>query len=129
MFVPVRAEGQAVGLLSVQSYTPHAFTEQDLRMLHALADYGASALKRLRAEHSLKAREDLTRSILASAMDGFYAADFSADPGGAIIDVNEAYCRMTGYSRPEFLRLRIGRPRGHRAPRGYHTALSETRDR
>ena len=49
----------------------------------------------------------MNRTILATAMDGFYAPDFSADPRGAVIEVNEAFCRMTGYSRQELLRLRI----------------------
>ena len=40
-------------------------------------------------------------------MDGFFTADFTADPGGAIIEVNDAYCRLVGYSREELLQMRI----------------------
>jgi PAS domain S-box-containing protein len=35
MCVPVRVENWAVGVLSIQSYTPDAYTEEDLRMLQA----------------------------------------------------------------------------------------------
>ena len=52
-------------------------------------------------------REELNRTILATAMDGFFTLDFAADPGGAITEVNDAYCRLTGYSREELLQMRI----------------------
>ena len=60
-----------------------------------------------RAEAARRQSEELNRAILATAMDGFLAVDFAADPQGAITDVNDAYCRMTGYSREELLRMRI----------------------
>ncbi len=107
MCVPIRREGQPVGVLSIQSYTPNAYTPEDLRTLQALADHCGGALERIRAEQSLRQREELNRTILATAMDGFYAVDFTADPQGAITEVNEAYCRLTGYSREELLRLRV----------------------
>jgi PAS domain S-box-containing protein len=50
MAVPVRTESQAVGVLSFQTYLPNAYTEEDLRTLQALADYGAAALVRIQAE-------------------------------------------------------------------------------
>jgi PAS domain S-box-containing protein len=107
MCVPVRAEGQAVGLLSVQSYTRNAFTERDLQTLQALADHCAGALERLRAEQSLRQREQLTSRILTTAMDGFWVTDFATDPQGAIIDVNDALCNLTGYGREELLAMRL----------------------
>ena len=44
MCVPMRREGQPVGMLSIQSYTPNVYTQDDLRTLQALADHGAGAL-------------------------------------------------------------------------------------
>jgi PAS domain S-box-containing protein len=104
---PMRRDGQPIGLLSIQSYTPNAYSEQDLRMLQALADYCAGALERIRTEQALQQHEDLNRTILATAMDGFFALDFAVDPGGTIVDVNDAYCRLIGYNREELLQMRI----------------------
>ena len=103
MCVPIRREGQPVGVLSIQSYTPNAYTPDDLRTLQALADYGGGALERLTMEASARQRDALNRAILASAMDGYYILDFAADPRGAFVEANDAYCRMTGYTREELL--------------------------
>lgn len=50
MAVPVRTERQAVGVLSLQSYQPVAYTPADLRTLQALAEYCANAMVRIQAE-------------------------------------------------------------------------------
>ncbi len=107
MCAPMRRDGQPIGVLSVQSYTPNAYGQEDLRTLQALADYCAGALERIRTERALQQREDLNRAILDTAMDGFFAVDFAVDPRGAIVNVNEAYCRLIGYSREELLQMRI----------------------
>jgi PAS domain S-box-containing protein len=107
MYAPMRRDGQPIGVLSIQSYTPGAYSPEDLRTLQALADYCSAALERLRAEQALQQREDLNRTIVATAMDGFFTLDFSVDPGGAIVEANDAYCRLIGYTREELLRLRI----------------------
>ena len=56
MHVPLLANGQAIGVLSIQSYTPKAYTPEDLRLLQALADHCGGALERIRAEAAV-ARE------------------------------------------------------------------------
>ena len=107
MCVPMRQDGQPIGVLSIQSYTTDAYTHEDLRTLQALADYCGGAMQRIQAEQALQQREELNRTILATAMDGFFTLDFATDPGGVILEVNDAYCRLTGYSREELLQLRI----------------------
>jgi two-component system, cell cycle sensor histidine kinase and response regulator CckA len=57
MFVPVRQEGKPIGVFSVQSYRPGAYTACDLETLQALADYGAVALVRLQAAAALRESE------------------------------------------------------------------------
>jgi PAS domain S-box-containing protein len=49
MFVPVRRETHAIGVLSIQSYTPNAYTEEHLKLLQALADHCGGALEHIRA--------------------------------------------------------------------------------
>jgi len=107
MCVPIRRDGEAVGVLSIQSYAPDAFTEDDLRTLQALADHCGGAIERIRTEEALQQREQLNRAILATAMDGYYILNFAADPLGRFVEANEAFCRMTGYTREELLGMRI----------------------
>ncbi len=44
-----------------------------------------------------------SRTILQAAMDGFWIVDVH----GRLLEVNETYCRMSGYSAPELLTMRI----------------------
>ena len=53
-------------------------------------------------EELQRAQEELT-TILRTAIDGFCIADAE----GRFLEVNDAYCRMTGYSREELLRMAI----------------------
>ena len=53
MFVPIRNGTNAIGLLSIQSYTPNAYDPRSLETLQALADHCGGALDRLRAEAEL----------------------------------------------------------------------------
>ncbi|WP_160164580.1 PAS domain S-box protein [Pedosphaera parvula] len=50
IFVPVRNGAKVIGVLSIQSYTPNAYTGEDLQTLQALADHCGGALERIRAE-------------------------------------------------------------------------------
>ncbi len=59
------------------------------------------------AEHhasmALKAQDETYRAILATSLDGFWIVDVD----GRLIEVNEAYVRMSGYSRQELLGMHI----------------------
>ncbi|MBA4374511.1 MAG: hypothetical protein C0402_16800 [Thermodesulfovibrio sp.] len=48
-------------------------------------------------------REELHQTILRTAMDGFWLVDAQ----GRLLEVNEAYCRMSGYSEKELLTLSV----------------------
>ena len=58
---------------------------------------------RKRAETQLRASEARHRDILRTAMDGFW----QVDRDGRFLDVNEAYCTMSGYSEAELLAMSI----------------------
>jgi PAS domain S-box-containing protein len=59
--------------------------------------------KRREAEEALRDSEVRHRTILATALDGFWLVDMQ----GRLHDVNAAYSRMSGYSRQELLAMRI----------------------
>ena len=52
----------------------------------------------------MQERQRFLTSILETTQDGFWVVDAS----GRLTNVNEAYCRMTGYTRGELENLRIG---------------------
>ncbi|MDP1546077.1 MAG: sensor domain-containing diguanylate cyclase [Anaerolineales bacterium] len=73
LFVPVRSEARTVGVLSIQSYQRHAYTEASLETLKTLANHCAGALERIWAQEAatllaerLKALYHVTHAISAS---------------------------------------------------------------
>jgi len=55
------------------------------------------------AEESLRGSEERNRTILQTAMAGFWRTD----QRGRLLEVNDAYCRMSGYSAKELLAMQI----------------------
>ena len=65
-----------------------------------------SALKKLEEVESRKQIEESAsrhQSILQTAMDGFWLTDIN----GRLLEVNDSYCSMSGYSANELLAMRI----------------------
>ncbi len=58
---------------------------------------------RKRAEEALQASAARRQTILETSMDGFWVVDLQ----GRLLEVNETYCRMSGYTAEELSRLRI----------------------
>ncbi len=54
-------------------------------------------------EETLKESKEKQHAIMMSAMDGFWLLDLD----GKILEINEAYCRMSGYTESELLSLGI----------------------
>lgn len=63
-----------------------------------------SAVKRKRAEDALRASETRYRTIINTTVDGFWLVDANTE---MIIDVNDTYCKMVGYTREEILKKRV----------------------
>jgi len=63
IFAPIRKGPQNYGVLSIQSYTPHAYTEKDLDLLQALADHCSGVLERTFAQSKLRQSEEKLRLL------------------------------------------------------------------
>jgi len=61
------------------------------------------ALQKQRAEEVLLESREQHRTIIQTAMDGFWMADMQ----GHLLEVNETYSQMSGYSVQELLAMRI----------------------
>ncbi|MFA6102572.1 MAG: PAS domain S-box protein [Victivallaceae bacterium] len=59
--------------------------------------------ERKQTEEKLRNSEERYRTILQTAMDGFWAVDMQ----GRVLEVSETYCRMSGYSAQELLNMHI----------------------
>lgn len=57
LFVPIRSQGRVLGIMTVQSYTPRAYQQPDLRTLQTLADQCGGTFERIEAEEALRRSE------------------------------------------------------------------------
>ena len=65
--------------------------------------YEKDVLKLKQKIESLELKEEQQKVFLQSTLNGFFRTDMK----GRLLEVNEAYCRMSGYSKQELLKLRI----------------------
>jgi PAS domain S-box-containing protein len=99
MYVPVRSGSTVIGVLSVQSYAPRAYAQDDLRLLQTLADHCGGTLARIKVAESLREAEAKYRSIVENATEGI----FQTTPEGRFRTANPALAHMLGYQTPEEL--------------------------
>ncbi|MCF8366010.1 MAG: PAS domain S-box protein [Bacteroidales bacterium] len=81
----------------------HKYLDFIKGFIEIIAGIGLRQLKEIQANKLIMDREEQHKAILQSAMDGFWIAD----PDGRILEVNDTYCRMSGYSQNELLSMRI----------------------
>ncbi len=87
------------GELPVESSVTHL----ELADQHYIISVVRDLSERLKAEAALLESEETYRSVIDTALDGFWMIDHK----GRILDVNPAYCQMSGYSREELLEMSI----------------------
>jgi len=100
-------EAPAPGLVWHTRKNGSAFAVSLTTRVIDLAGKGASvvsvtdAAPRLRAEREINQAVAAQKALIASAPDGCWIIDND----GHLLDVNDAYCRMSGYRREELLQL------------------------
>lgn len=100
IFVPIRNGTNVIGAMSIQSYTPDAYTEKDLGTLQSLADFCAGTLERILTEQALrKSEEHFSKAFLSSPT----AMTLSTLKDGRYLDVNDAMLELMGFTREEML--------------------------
>jgi PAS domain S-box-containing protein len=95
--------GQPIGLIAVIGRHPLANRSRVEAVLKMVAMRTAGELEQQESEQRLHANQERYRTILQTAMDGFWMTDMQ----GRIQEVNEAYCQMSGYSMQEMLAMHI----------------------
>ena len=105
--LPLIKQGRLTGLLYLENtLTSHAFTPDRIAVLELLAAQAAISLENTRLYSDLQEREAKVRRLVDSNIIGIYIWDFQ----GRIIDANEAFLEMVGYSREDLISGRVYYP-------------------
>ena len=105
--LPLIKQGRLTGLLYLENtLTSHAFTPDRIAVLELLAAQAAISLENTRLYSDLQEREGKVRRLVDSNIIGIYIWDFQ----GRIIDANEAFLEMVGYSREDLISGRVYYP-------------------
>ncbi len=99
MSVPIRRNHHVVGVLSIHSYTPNAYTREDLQTLQALADHCGGALERIRSEEALETSEARYRGLVETTFDWVW----EVDANGRYTYASPQVEKLLGYTPGEVL--------------------------
>ncbi len=100
--VPVVADGKAIAVIAVANRVAE-YGAEDVLHLQLFADGIGNVFKRRQDAQTLRAGREQLQSILSTAMDGYWTVDLE----GRLVEVNDAYCRMSGYSRDELIGMHV----------------------
>jgi diguanylate cyclase (GGDEF)-like protein/PAS domain S-box-containing protein len=97
MGLPLIARDKVVGVISVQSFRPHAFTEENKRTFSAFANQAAIAIENARLYEEIEERRVYLEGVLREAPD----AIVTLDDGFQVVEWNAGAERLFGYSQEE----------------------------
>jgi len=101
--IPIRRAGDIIGLLQFNDLRKGRFDPRRIALLERLAANLAFYLRHHLALEELRTSKEHLAALLHTALDGACLTDRS----GRLLQVNEAYCRMTGYTQQELLTLHV----------------------
>jgi PAS domain S-box-containing protein len=77
LFAPMVVGSRVIGLISTQSYTPQAYTDQDVSLLKAIARQTGPALEAAVLAKQLRQSEERFRTVFEAAADSIFMKDSS----------------------------------------------------
>jgi PAS domain S-box-containing protein len=109
MAIPLLADGNAFGALTIYSREPDPFSEAELRLLAELADDVANGITTIRArlasewaKESLRQSEERFRTLANATFEGVAVTE-----AGRYVDANEQLLRILGYDRDELIGMEV----------------------
>lgn len=100
--IPVMIEHAIVAVVGVANKESD-YNDTDILQLSLLMSSVWKIVQRKRAEDTIRESAEQLQMMISTSLDGFLVLN----QNGKILDVNEAYCRMIGYTRTELLALSI----------------------
>jgi PAS domain S-box-containing protein len=98
--VPLLNQGKLIGLLYLENnLAPYVFTSGRMAVLKLLASEAAMSLANTRLYNDLQKREARVRRLVDSNIIGIFIWCFD----GRLVDANDAFLRIVGYSREDFV--------------------------
>ena len=101
--VAIGTSDEPYGVLGAHTRRRRRFAAEEVSFLQSIANVLGAAERRSAAERSAALLAEQHDAMLQTTTDGFLLVDRE----GRILDVNEAYSRMSGYSAAELLEKRI----------------------
>ena len=105
MCVIVQGPQRPWGVLGAHSTQRKIFSKNDVNFLRAVANLLADAIARKHVEEELAASETNYHEVFNTVNDMIVVHEKET---GAILDVNDTYCRVFGYTRDEARQLVVG---------------------
>jgi diguanylate cyclase (GGDEF)-like protein/PAS domain S-box-containing protein len=79
------------------------FLKEERQLIDAIAERLGQIADLKRADQALRLQASQYATLLATTTDGYWRCK----PDGRLLEVNDAYCRMSGYTREELLSMSI----------------------
>jgi PAS domain S-box-containing protein len=98
--VPLRAGGEALGLVQFNDHRTGMFTPGTIRFFEKLAETLAAGLARKYTEEALRSSEERFHAAFMSSPD---AINITRISDGVYVNVNDGFCTSTGYTRDEVI--------------------------
>ncbi|MFC1453247.1 PAS domain S-box protein, partial [Verrucomicrobiota bacterium] len=102
--IPLRADGEIIGLLQLNDHRRNQFTPEMIRFFEGLGATVGVALFRKRTDEALRASEERFRLIFENSNDGILVADATTR---RFLFGNQGICRMLGYTPGELMKLGV----------------------
>ncbi len=118
LLLPLLVEGDVVGSLGIHAVEPRRFTAEEVDLARRVAEQVSGALARARLEE--------TQQLLSTAVEQAAETMIITDTHDAILYVNPAFERISGYSRGEVLAQTPGLLKSGKHDAAFYDELWET---
>ncbi|WP_052446083.1 putative bifunctional diguanylate cyclase/phosphodiesterase [Aeromonas fluvialis] len=99
----LNSSGQVFGLIVTLFKHKISHTENISALFELFAGRISAEVERLEKEQEIAANSQRYKAVLSTSKDGFWETDID----GKILEVNGAYCKMSGYSEEELMDMYI----------------------
>jgi len=119
--LPLVVNNRVIGALTIYSIKASAFSAEEVQLLEELASDLSYGIQTLRSRKTYEATLLRSKQIIDTSIDGFWLMDMQ----GNLLDVNQAYSKLTGYSVDELQSMHLVQLDAHGNPEKLKAHLAE----